>query len=89
MIEKLKKLLTRDRSVELKLIELVNRQQDFIDKNIHERVIYADPQTGYTNDHKYEKEEQDDDEVFEVPEDMTPEQLAEYMEGNQEEGNKK
>lgn len=64
----------------------------FIDKNINERVVYADTQLGYSNDHKFDKEEERDlsEEVdlFTVPEDMTPEDLAKTMEGNKEEGKK-
>lgn len=42
----------------------------FIDKNINERVVYADPQGGYVNAHKYEPEgeekDEEDDDVYEM-----------------------
>lgn len=82
-----KKLLVIAESQQTLSKQLIN----FIDKNINERIVYVDPQTGYTNEHKFEKEEkkdEEDEEVFQVPEDMTPEQLAEHMEGKKEEGNK-
>lgn len=95
MIEKLKKLFAKDRSVELQLIEVIKQQQEFIAKNINERVVYVDPQSGYTNVERFDdpnagkKEEQEEE--FPVPEDTTPEMLREIMEGeqdNSEEGTK-
>lgn len=89
MIEAIKKLFTRDKSVELKLMEIIQQQQDFIAKNINERVVYVDPQSGYTNVARYddpnEKKEIEEDE-FEEPHDMTPEELVLQMEGKKEEG---
>ena len=88
MIEQIKKLFTRDKSIELQLIEVIKQQQEFIAKNIKERVVYVDPKSGYTNVDRYddpnaEKKEDDEDE-FEEPVDLTPEQLREQIEGSQE-----
>jgi len=96
MIEKLKKLFSRDRTIELQLIEVIKQQQEFISKNINERVVYVDPQSGYTNVERYDypnaEEEEEKTEEFEIPEDVTPEKLREIMEGqeedNSEEGEK-
>jgi len=95
MIEKLKKLFSRDKSVELQLIDIIKQQQAFIAKNITERVVYVDPQTGYTNVERFDdpntEKEKDDDEEFQIPDEMTPEKLQEIMEGeedNSEEGEK-
>jgi len=96
MIEKLKKLFTKDRSVELQLIDIIKQQQSFISKNITERVVYVDPQTGYTNVERFDdpntEKEKDEDDDFQMPEEMTPEKLQEIMEGqeedNSEEGKK-
>lgn len=99
MIEKLKKLFAKDKSVELQLIEVIKRQQEFIDRNINERVVYVDPQSGYTNVERFDdpnagkvtKTEEVED--IEEPEDMTPEDLRIHMENlekkaNNEEGEK-
>lgn len=90
MIEAIKKLFTRDKSVEMKLMEIIQQQQEFIAKNINERVVYVDPQSGYTNVARYddpnEKKEKDEDDEFEEPHDMTPEELVLQMEGKKEEG---
>jgi hypothetical protein len=91
MIQAIKKLFTRDKSIELKMLEIIQQQQDFISKNINERVVYVDPQSGYTNverfDDKKEKDE-DEDEDFPEPHDMSPEELREQLEGNKSEGKK-
>jgi len=88
MIQKLKQLFTRDKSVELQLIEVIKQQQEFISKNITERVVYVDPKSGYTNTERFDDpnaEKKEEDEVdFEEPVDLTPEQLREQMEGSQE-----
>ncbi len=86
MIEAIKKLFTRDKSIELRLIEVIKQQQEFISKNINERVVYVDPQSGYTNAMRFDdpnasKEEKDEDQ-FEEPHDMSPEELAIHMEGS-------
>ena len=99
MIEKLKKLFIKDKSIELQLIEVIKRQQDFIDRNINERVVYVDPQSGYTNVERFDdpnagkstKIEEEED--MSEPEDMTPDDLRKYMENleqqaNSEEGEK-
>lgn len=99
MIEKLKKLFAKDRSVELQLIEVIKQQQQFIAKNINERVVYVDPQSGYTNVERFDdpnagkstKIEEEED--MSEPEDMTPDDLRKYMENleqqaNSEEGEK-
>lgn len=92
MIEAIKKLFTRDKSVELQLIEVIKQQQEFISKNITERIVYVDPKSGYTNADRFDDPnasmEKKDDEEFEEPMDLTPEQLAEQMEGKKEEGSK-
>lgn len=99
MIEKLKKLFAKDKSIELQLIEVIKRQQEFIDRNINERVVYVDPQSGYTNVERFDdpnagkstKIEEEED--MSEPEDMTPDDLRKYMENleqqaNSEEGEK-
>jgi len=99
MIEKLKKLFIKDKSIELQLIEVIKRQQEFIDRNINERVVYVDPQSGYTNVERFDdpnagkstKIEEEED--MSEPEDMTPDDLRKYMENleqqaNSEEGEK-
>ena len=99
MIEKLKKLFIKDKSIELQLIEVIKRQQEFIDRNINERVVYVDPQSGYTNVERFDdpnagkstKIEEEED-MYE-PEDMTPDDLRKHMENleqqaNSEEGEK-
>jgi len=92
MIDAIKKLFTRDKSVELQLIEVIKLQQDFIAKNINERLVYVDPQTGYTNAARYddpnEKKEEEEDDDFEEPQDLSPEDLRIQMEGKKEEGTK-
>lgn len=93
MIEAIKKLFTRDKSIELQLIAVIKQQQEFIAKNINERLVYVDPKSGYTNAERFDDpnasiEKKDEDEDFEEPMDMTPEQLAEQMEGNKAEGEK-
>lgn len=93
MIEAIKKLLTRDKSIELQLIAVIKQQQEFIAKNITERVVYVDPKSGYTNADRFDDpnasiEKKEDEEEFEEPYDMTPEQLAKEMEGNKAEGEK-
>jgi len=93
MIGAIKKLFTRDKSVELKLLEIIQQQQEFISKNINERVVYVDPQSGYTNvirfeDQKEKKEEEKEEDEFEEPQDMSPGELRIQMEGKKEEGSK-
>lgn len=91
MIEAIKKLFTKDKSIELQLIDVIKQQNEFIAKNINERLVYVDPQSGYTNAMRFddkEKKDEEDEEEFEEPQDMTPEQLMEHMEGKQEEGKK-
>jgi len=98
MIEKLKKLFTKDKSIEIQLIEVIKRQQEFIDRNINERVVYVDPQSGYTNVERFDdpnagKVTKTEDEDIEEPEDMTAEDLRIHMEklekqANNEEGEK-
>ena len=91
MIEAIKKLLTRDKSVELKLLEIIQQQNEFIAKNINERVVYVDPQTGYTNAMRFDdpnaSKEKPEEEIDE-PQDMSPEELRIQMEGKKEEGSK-
>lgn len=89
MIEQIKKLFIRDRSVEIQLIEVIKRQQEFIAQNINERVVYVDPQSGYTNVERFDsKEEPEEEEDFEEPQDLSPEDLRIQMEGKKEEGSK-
>jgi hypothetical protein len=92
MINAIKKLFTRDKSVELQLIEVIKLQQDFISKNINERLVYVDPESGYTNAARYddpnEKSDEEDDEEFGEPQDLSPEDLRIQMEGKKEEGEK-
>jgi hypothetical protein len=93
MIDSIKKLFTRDKSIELQLIALIRQQQEFISKNITERIVYVDPKSGYTNADRFDDpnasiEKKDDDEEYEEPSDMSAEELAHQMEGNNEEGEK-
>ena len=99
MIEKLKKLFTKDKSIEIQLIEVIKRQQEFIDRNINERVVYVDPQSGYTNVERFDdpnagkttKAEEEED--ISEQEDMAADDLRIHMENleqqaNSEEGEK-
>ena len=92
MIDAIKKLFTRDKSIELQLIAVIKQQQEFIAKNINERLVYVDPKSGYTNAERFDdpnaSTEKKEDDEFEEPLDMTPEMLAEQMEGNKAEGEK-
>jgi hypothetical protein len=94
MIESIKKLFTRDKSIELQLIAVIRQQQEFIAKNITERIVYVDPKSGYTNADRFDdpnaviEKKDDDDEEFEEPQDMSPEELVMQMEGNKAEGEK-
>lgn len=91
MIEAIKKLFTRDKSIEMKMLDIIEKQQEFIRTNINERVVYLDKDMAYSNVDRFdEKKSNDEDDEFEMPEDMTPEMLAEYIEGknNQGEGEK-
>lgn len=90
MIEAIKKLFTRDRSVELKMLDIIEKQQEFIRTNINERIVYLDKDMAYTNVDRFDEKKPEEDEEFEMPEDMTPEMLAEHIEGknNQWEGEK-
>jgi len=90
MIEAIKKLFTRDRTIEMRMLDIIEKQHEFIRHNINERIVYVDKEEGYTNADRFvdDKKEEEDDE-FEMPEDMSPEMLAEHMEGTkQEEGSK-
>lgn len=91
MIEAIKKLFQKDKSVELQLIEVIKQQQEFISKNINERVVYVDPKSGYTNAVRFDDpnaEASKDEEEFEEPMDMSPEELRSQMEGSKEEEQK-
>lgn len=93
MIDAIKKLFTRDKSIELQLIAVIRQQQEFISKNITERVVYVDPKSGYTNAERFDDpnaviEKKDDEEEYEEPYDMSAEEFANQMEGNKEEGEK-
>ena len=85
-----------DKQIISELLGIINRQQEFISKNINERVVYVDPQSGYTNVERYDdpnaEKKEEEPETFEPPEDVTPEKLQEIMEGkeedNSEEGEK-
>jgi hypothetical protein len=52
--------------------------------------VYVDPQTGYTNVERFDSKEKDDDEDedFSEPHDMSPEELRIQLEGNKSEGEK-
>jgi Trm5-related predicted tRNA methylase len=88
----LEQLIRLNDEQQQRLLKIAEKQQglsksliDFIDKNINERVIYPDPNaTAYSNEHKMEKETDEEEEVFEMPEDMTAEELREQMESNKE-----
>lgn len=66
-----------------KALEIAQGQQElskdllaYIDKNINERVVYATPESGYTNAHKFEKEEEqpkDEQESMEVDSELLEE----------------
>lgn len=91
MIQAIKKLFTKDKSLELKMLEIIQQQHDFISKNINERVVYVDKDSGYTNAYRFDEKEEkqdDEDEEFEEPHDITPEELEEHFNKMQEEGNK-
>lgn len=87
MIEILKKLFSKDKTIELHLIEIIKQQQEFIAKNINERVVYVDPQSGYTNVERFDDpnaKKEDEEEEFPEVVDLTPELLREQMEGSQD-----
>lgn len=87
MLDAIKKLFQRDRTIELALIDIVKQQQEFIAKNINERVVYVDPQSGYTNATRFDDpnaKDETDEEDYQEPEDVTPERLREMMEGKEE-----
>lgn len=91
MIQAIKKLFTRDRSVELRMLDVIEKQQEFIRMNINERVVYLDREMGYSNIDRFDEPKKDEKEEddFEMPQDMTPEMLAEQIEGTKpEEGTK-
>lgn len=83
MIDVIKNFFTRDKSVELNLIKIIHQQNEFIAKNITERVVYVDPQTGYTNAMRFDdpnSSKEKPEEEFEEPQDMSPEELRRQME---------
>lgn len=83
MIEFIKELFKRDRSVELRLLDIIESQQKFISENINERVVYANEDVGYTNADRFEStvEYNDEDDINQVLEDdLTPDDLREQME---------
>lgn len=90
MIEAIKKLFTRDRSIELRMLDVIEKQQEFIRMNINERVVYLDREMGYSNIDRFdEPKKEEETEEFEIPQDHTPESLAAEIEGNnKEEGEK-
>lgn len=89
MIDFIKNLFRRDKSIELKMLEIIQQQQDFIAKNINERVVYVDQQSGYTNVDRFdEKSTEEDIDPFEDLEDMTAEDLRDHMEGLAKESDK-
>ena len=86
----MKGFIEQIKTIQNNLVKIAGEQQElskdlinFIDKNIKERVIYSSTDAPYTNDHKFEedKQEEEDDDEFQPPEDLTPEQLQDQMEG--------
>lgn len=87
MIKFIKKMFTNGKSIEDRLFDIIDKQQQFIEKNINERVVYVDPQSGYTNVSRYDVIEKDnkDDDIFIEPEDVTPDMLRDIIEQKQAE----
>ena len=79
-----------DKRVKEGLIDTIKKQNEFIDKNIKERVIYTN--TEYVNEDKFVEhgDEKKDEDFAEdvILHDLTPEELREQMETkqNKEEG---
>ncbi len=88
MLKRLKKLLGGRKSLELELIDVIKRQQDFISKNIQERVVYVGKGTEYTNIDRFEDPNaENEDELEEYqPEEITPETLTKIIEEKNKEG---
>lgn len=59
------------------------RLLSFIDKNIHERVVYAVPDNPYSNEHKFEAPDTVVSEEDDEPEEMGPEEMKSTMEPKQ------
>jgi hypothetical protein len=75
------------KEIQDELLGCIKQQQDFIDKNINERVVFTTPELGYTNAHKFEKEEatiKDEEETIEIG----AEELDEINNPKKSEGNK-
>lgn len=65
-----------------RIIEIINKQIEFIDKNIKERVVYTNQE--YVNEDNFSKNDddvKDIEEEFNIPEDLTPEEFQKQMEG--------
>jgi len=79
-IKKFREIIGDITSSNERIVDLMNKQIDFIDKNINERVVYADKETGYNNEDKLQplNEAEEQDEEIEVQE-LDASQLEQVM----------
>jgi hypothetical protein len=88
MINAIKNLFKPRRSTVDRLIDIIEQQNAYIAKNIQERVVYVDPQTGYTNMSRFDdpvvkdttvEEANEIDDEFDI-DDCLPEELERAFE---------
>lgn len=68
-----------------RLIETIQSQQDFISKNINERIVYTNAETPYSSPLKDDEKSEEEDDDFEMPEEVDADALREMVEGGEEE----
>ena len=68
-----------------RMIDTVQSQQDFISKNINERIVYTNADVPYNSPIKSEEETKEEDDEFEAPEEVDADSLREMMEKEPEE----
>lgn len=68
-----------------RLIDTVQSQQDFISKNINERIVYTNSEVPYSSPLKDEEKEEEEDDEFQVPDEVDADTLREMVEGSDEE----
>lgn len=66
-----------------RLIDTVQSQQKFISENINERIVYTNAEVPYSSPIKDEEKEEDEDD-FEMPEEVDADTLREMVEGEEE-----
>ena len=67
-----------------RLIDTVQSQQKFISDNINERIVYTNAEVPYSSPLKSEEETEEEDD-FEVPDEVDADTLREMVEGSDEE----